>query len=325
MSAPSGKTGCRLWFRRAFRVFGALFLLCLLAAGALTLYLNPDCERENGVVYGQRDGRDLTFDLVRPKRPNGLGVLLMVSGSWKSKPSSFGVWMAAPLLRSGYTVFAVSHVSQPHAAVQDTVRDVNRAVRFIRFHAADYGIDPDRIGVTGGSSGGHLCLMLATRGGPGPPDAPDPVDRESSAVQAVAVFFPVSNLVDLGASRENAHDGGPPKSFRKAFGPNGADREKWRSIGGEISPVLHVHAGQPPVLSIHGDADTLVPLEQSEWFRDASAKAGAPEVKIVVRRGKNHGWLTLPLDVRLFARWFDAHLKNAKPPPRSPGGGGSNV
>ena len=76
MSAPSGKTGCRLWFRRAFRVFGALFLLCLLAAGALTLYLNPDCERENGVVYGQRDGRDLTFDLVRPKRPNGLGVLL---------------------------------------------------------------------------------------------------------------------------------------------------------------------------------------------------------------------------------------------------------
>ncbi len=68
--------------------------------------------------------------------------------------------------------------------------DLSRAVRFIRANAAKYGVDPMKLGVTGGSAGGHLSLMLATRGGDGNPNAADPVDRESSAVQAVACFYP---------------------------------------------------------------------------------------------------------------------------------------
>src|SRR5690606_27803969 len=127
-------------------------------------YFHPDYEHTPGIVYGQRGGQDLTFELARPRHPNGAGVVVMVSGSWKSRPESFDIWLTAPFLRRGYTVFAVSHRSQPEASVQETVADVNRAVRFIRHHAADYGIDPGRLGVTGGSSGGQLSLMLATRG-----------------------------------------------------------------------------------------------------------------------------------------------------------------
>ena len=113
--------------------------------------------------------------------------MVMVSGGWKSPtPGSFQPWMAAPLLRRGYTVFAVYHISQPEATVMEIAEEVNRAVRYIRHHARDYGVDPQRLGVTGGSAGGHLSLLLATRGGPGPADAADPVDRESSAVEAVA-------------------------------------------------------------------------------------------------------------------------------------------
>ncbi|HBY62859.1 MAG TPA: alpha/beta hydrolase, partial [Solibacterales bacterium] len=81
---------------------------------------------------------------------------------------------------------------QPGSTVMEIVDDMNRGIRFIRRNAARYGIDPSRIGVSGGSAGGHLSLMLATRGGPGPQDSPDPVDRESSAVQAVAIFYPVT-------------------------------------------------------------------------------------------------------------------------------------
>jgi len=307
MTAPRSRSFRRLITRfllAAVVIFSALAL----TAGGLWWYFHPHSETSPGIVYGQRHGHDLTFDVVRPGKSNGAGVILMVSGRWKSSPDSFDPWMAAPLLRRGYTIFAVSHISQPEAAVQETVADVNRAVRFIRHHAAEYGVDPARLGVTGGSSGGHLSLMLATRGGPGPVEASDPVDRESSTVQAVAIFFPVTNLFDLGTSSENAGDGGPPKSFRESFGPEGKDSTAWPSLARDLSPVFHTRPEQAPVLIVHGSADTLTPLEQSIWFRDASAKSGAPKVKIVEREGKGHGWPTMIFDIGLFADWFDSHL-----------------
>ncbi len=279
-------------------------------AGSLWWYFHPGFERLDGIVYTQRHGRDLTFDLVRPKQPNGLGIALMVSGGWRSSPSDFQPWMAAPLLRRGYTIFAISHLSQPEATVMEIVEDVNRAVRFIRHHSQEYGIDPNRLGATGGSAGGHLSLMLATRGGSGPPDANDPIDRQSSAVQAAAVFYPVTDLLNLGDSTENPGDGGPPKSFVKSFGPDATDPAQWQEIGRALSPIYHVTAKLPPTMIVHGDADTLVPLEQSQWFQAKAREAGR-EVKLVVRPGKQHGWITMFWDIRQFAHFFDRHLRSS--------------
>lgn len=86
--------------------------------------------------------------------------------------------------------------------------------------------------------------------------------------------------------------------------------EKWKVIGREVSPIYHISASMPPVLIHHGDADTLTPLEQTEWFRAAAAKAGRT-VEVVVRPGAGHGWLTMPWDIRQFAQWFDRHLRPA--------------
>lgn len=282
------------------------------SAGGLWWYFHPRYEQGDRIVYAQRHGHNLTFDTFRPVQPNGLGIVVMVSGGWKSGPESFRPWMTAPLLRRGYTIFAVSHLSQPQATVMEIVEDVNRGVRFIRHHAREYGIDPNRIGVTGGSAGGHLSLMLATRGGPGTPDAADPVDRESSAVQAVAIFFPVTDLLNLGRSTENLGDGGPPRSFVKAFGPQATDLAVWKQIGREMSPIYHVTAGLPPILILHGGADTLTPREQSEWFVTRVREAGGT-VELVVRPGKQHGWLTMVWDIRRFADWFDRHLRGPAP------------
>jgi len=296
---------------RVVAVAGVLGLMILLLAGGCWWYFHPATERTNGIVYGQRGERELVLDWLRPRNPNGLGVLVLVSGSWKSGAAgSFDEWIAAPFLRRGYTVFAVYHVSQPEATVMEIIEDMHRAVRFVRHKAEAYRVDAGRLGVTGGSAGGHLSLMLATRGGRGPADATDPVDRESSAVQAVAIFFPVTDLLNLGKSTENLGDGGPPKSFRRSFGAEAATNlAAWKVIGHDTSPIYHVGAELPPVLIAHGDADTLTPLEQSEWFQARALEAGRP-IELMVHRGGQHGWLTMPLDVRRFAAWFDRQLRD---------------
>lgn len=302
--------------RRLFRLALIGLLTCLaalgLVAGGLWWYFHPEIQRAAPVTYTQRQGRELQFGVLRGARTNGLAVVLLVSGSWKSSGPTVPDYLVAPLIRRGFTVFAVAHGSQPQCTVMEIVEDVQRAVRFIRRHAREYGIEATRLGVTGGSSGGHLSLMLATRGGPGPANAADPVDRESSAVQAVACFFPATDLLNLGKSTENPGDGGPPKSFVKAFGPNATNLAVWKVLGRELSPIYHVTTNLPPVLILHGDADTLVPLDQSERFAQRAREVGRP-VELIVRRGKKHGWLTMLWDIRRFADWFDRHLREPEP------------
>jgi acetyl esterase/lipase len=296
------------WVRLSLKIVVTVMLVVIVGVGSVWIYFHPSFERTNGLVYGQRQGRDLTMDMVRPAKPNGLGVALMVSGGWKSGPSAFRPWMVAPLLRRGYTVFAVSHISQPEATIMEITEDVNRALRYIRHNARQYGVDPERLGVTGGSAGGHLSLMLATRGGLGPAGTADPVDRESSAVQAVAIFYPVTDLIDLGNSTENLHDGGPPKSFVKGFGPNATNLAVWKVIGHELSPIFYVNSNLPPTLIYHGDADTLVPLDQSQRFQ-AEARKWGRTVEVVVHPGGQHGWLSMLWDIRQFGKWFDQYLR----------------
>ncbi len=297
----------------------ALLLLVGLTVGSVWLYYHPRVQRTDGVVYGERHGRKLALDVLRPSNPNGLGVAVMVSGGWMSaQPGSFQPWIAAPLLRRGYTVFAVYHTSQPEATVMEIVEDVNRAIRYIRHHARDYGIDPERLGVTGGSAGGHLSLMLATRGGAGKADAPDPVDRESSAVQAAAIFYPPTDLLDFHGSTEDPGDGGPPKSFTKSFGPDCTNITIWKTtMGRDMSPIFFVSSNMPPILIYHGDADTLVPLDQSQRFQAAAQKLGG-NVKLVVHHGGKHGWWSMPWDIRSFAKWFDACLRPRAGGPNTP-------
>jgi acetyl esterase/lipase len=227
------------------------------------------------------------------------------------------------LLRRGYTVFAVVHGSQPKYTIPEILPDMHRAVRFIRHHAKDYRIDPDRIGISGGSAGGHLSMMQATAGTVGDSSAKDPVDRESSRVQAVGCFFPPTDFLNYGKPAEIALGCGTLKDFkapfdfhefdpaRKAFMPI-TDVGKILEIGRQISPITHVSADDPPALIIHGDRDFLVPIQQAEVIIDKLKSAGV-EAKLVVKKGEGHGWKDWHKDMAIIADWFDAHLKPKKP------------
>lgn len=262
---------------------------------------------QENIQYGSRDGRPLMLDVLTPREANGAGILFLVSGGWKSGEGPIQPALVAPFLRNGYTVFAVKHISQPECTVSGIVEDVQRSVRYVRHHAKRFEILADKIGVVGGSSGGHLSLMLGTTGRLGDPSAADPVDRESSVVQCVACFYPPTDLLNLGSSTENPGDGGPPKSFREGFGPRARDLEEWKILGRELSPIYHVTSKMPPTYIVHGDADTLVPVDQSQRFAAVAAKQMA-EVKLEIRPGKGHGWPEMVLDLVRFTEWFDQHL-----------------
>lgn len=119
-----------------------------------------DFTRQEDVVYRRKYGTTLTLDVLTPKQnANGAAIVWVVSGGWFSAHEAIAPTPAEELLKRGYTVFAVVQGSQPRCTLPEIVADMNRAVRYIRYHAADFHIDPDRIGITGGSAGGHLSLM----------------------------------------------------------------------------------------------------------------------------------------------------------------------
>lgn len=281
----------------------------------------PSFTRTEDVIYGRKYGTALTMDIFTPKKEaNGAAVVIAVSGGFFSSHAAVNPGFAKPFLDRGYTVFAVVHGSQPRFTVPEIVQDMNRALRFIRHHAKDYKIDPDRIGVTGASAGGHLSLMLGTAADKGDPKAADVVDRESSRVRAVACFFPPTDFLNFGAAgKEMLHAKDHQRPFRSAFDYRELDKESnmWlevtdpkrlREITKEISPIAHVTPDDAPTLILHGDADNLVPIQQSETFVEKLKGAGV-ETKFIVRKGAGHGWATLPNDLDLIADWFDEHLK----------------
>lgn len=289
-------------------------LITILASVLVTLtasaQTNINFQRTEDVIYGRKYGTALTLDVFRPAKPNQAhaGIIFVVSGGWFSSHEAINVNLVRLFLERGYTVFAVVHGSQPKFQISEAIQDMHRAVRFIRFHARDYGVDPQRLGVTGGSAGGHLSLVLGTQGGPGKADAKDPVDRENSAVQAVACLYPPTDFLNYGTPGEDAVGVGVLKNYKPAFGPRADTVEGRQALGKEIAPIYFITAKLPPTLIIHGDADKLVPLQQSESFAKRAQEAGAT-VKLIVRPGVAHGWKDMTPDWTAIADWFDQQLR----------------
>ena len=282
------------------KLIAPLLAVSLLSAGSLPAQsvapkITPD------VVYGHKDGLAMTFDVFTPAKPNGAGVLFMVSGGWVSTwvpPETF-VRRAQLLLDKGFTVFAVRHGSSPRYKVPEAASDVERAVRYIKANASTLGVDPARLGAYGGSAGGHLSLLLGLDPDAGNAEARDAVLRGPSGVAAVVAFFPP---VDLRGWT------GPSKQFPAL--------EFASELAPSVSPIDFVSKDDPPVLLIHGDADKLVPIAHSQRMRDALTAAGVT-VDFVTIPGGDHGFTNPAHSQRameLTVSWFERHLITKKSP-----------
>ena len=267
------------------------------------------------VVYGQKDGMGLTLDLVTPeKNRNGLGIVVISSGSWRSSKSNLAEEVAKfrqdhwgmGLLSNGFTVFVVRHGSTPRFQVPEMIEDVRRSVRFIRLNADAYGIDPDNIGITSGSSGGHLALMVGMTGDDGNPDSKDPVERVSSRTQAIVSWFPPTDMVNWGMK-----DGykmiklARPTLFDEMFGTVTDLTTQLK----EISPLYHISEDDPPLYLIHGDSDKTVPLQQSQVLEAAYKEAKIPVELVVIPGGGHTYWDGIETEYEGITKWFKTYLK----------------
>ena len=286
------------------KLFLALLLLPLTARAEAP----PTYTRTEDVVYGRKYGVALTLDVIQPVgKNNGHGIIYMVSGGWVSSHSGVSPGGYAPYTDRGYTVFAVVHGCQPKFTIPEITEDIHRAVRFIRHNARTWGVNPDHLGISGASAGGHLSLTMGTQGGPGSLVARDPIDRESSAVQAVACFFPPTDFLNYGKPGEDAVGVGILQNYKAAFGSASDTAEGRQQLGRKISPIYFITAHLPPTLIVHGDADTLVPIQQAQTFVQRATEAGV-EARLIVKPGAAHGWPDRTPDLTAMADWFDAHL-----------------
>lgn len=247
------------------------------------------------VVYGHHDGMANVYDVIKPSNANGSAVLYMVSGGWVSRwaDPDTRISQFRTLLDAGITVIPVHHGSAPRFKVPEAHADVKRALRHISLNARTYGVDQKRLGVFGGSAGGHLSLMLGLNGDDGDAAAKDPVLQGAARIKAVVAYYPPVDLRRMT---------GPSDRFPALDFPN--------EQAAAISPILFVDAKDPPTLIVHGDADTLVPISSGQSIHDALKAAGV-KTEMVVIKGGDHGFTDTAHRAQAYAamvKWFKDNL-----------------
>lgn len=279
------------------------------------------------IIYGRRDGLALTMTVLTPKKANGKAVLSVNSGSWISnvKWQETYIDRAKPFLDNGYTVFLTMHSSGPRYAIPDALADLQYAVQFVRYNAATYHIDKDHIGITGTSSGGHLSLLIATSDDVANPIADDPIEQVSSKVQAVAVFCPPTDFLNYGLPGFNLAQ---RKEILQQYNIAGAfqytkwdkatktynviqDNAERLAIDTLISPAEIATKDDAPAYIMHGGADDVVPIQQSQLMEQKLKAAGVP-VTFTIKPGAGHGWPNMNVDEKAFVEWFDRYLEVGK-------------
>ena len=264
-------------------ICSVLFLL-ILAVGAAAQVKPPDIDVIPDVVYGHKDGMALTFDLFKPKtHPNGAAVIFMVSGGWISAwaPPDQIAPRYQEFYDKGFTVITLRHGSSPRYLIPDIVADVRRGVRFIRFNAKRWGIDQNRIGVYGGSAGGHLSLMIGLDSDNGDPNAKEDFMKESDRVAAVVAYFPPVDLRLLARGLNPP----PTGTVLDRFPALNFEKEK----AADYSPIVFVTPDDPPTLLIHGDKDELVNISNSQIMFEALKKNNV-KTDFITIPGAGHGF-----------------------------------
>ena len=232
------------------------------------------------VVFGKGGTQELHAEIAYPKNASKPipAILFLHGGGWLS-----GNYKQSPIrqiAQSGYFGASIEYRLTTVAKWPAQIQDCKLAIRWLRGNAAKYNIDPNRIGVWGETSGGHLAACLATMGDVKEYEGDGGYPGVSSAIQAAVITCPQIDLTNPSSFPAAAHF-----PIERLFGvPYTGQNEIWKTA----SPVFYVKAGNPPMFLAHGDSDVLVPVQQTLEFDAALTKAGVPHQLLIAKNGA-HG------------------------------------
>jgi acetyl esterase/lipase len=257
------------------------------------------------VLFASPDGHDLYMDLYVPHTPNDDAyvpqtphhdapvVIWIFGGSWKFGSKAYHV-NVRDLTRSGIAVASIQYRLSGIAKYPAQLDDCRTAVQWLRENGKRYGIDPQRIGVSGESAGGHLAALVGTIEG-------------KTRIRAVLALYPATDLVALSHHNPGLYHS---NSIEKLLGGPVEQKQK---LAREANPITHVSASSPPFLIMHGARDKIVPPEQSQELERALTRAHV-EVRRIVVPGKGH-WFRLNAEqLDEVAKFFQIHFGMRQPP-----------
>jgi acetyl esterase/lipase len=260
---------------------GTLFLAAVLAMGVARADEPLTVELKTDVEYGQVGDEKLLLDLASPPKGDKPrpALIFIHGGGWAGGRKEDSTEFAKAFAAEGYVAVSVGYRLAPKHHCPAQIEDCKCAVRWMRAHAEELGVDPERIGAIGASAGGHLAMMLGTM------DKGDGLDEsggwtdQSSKVQAVVNYVGPTDL--MGTL--------PPVSQGILKNWLGGTREEKKELAVQASPVTYVNAGDAPSLSFMGTKDPLVPHEQGIIWANKLTEAGVPgRVELIL--GAGHGF-----------------------------------
>ncbi len=236
------------------------------------------------IVYSVASGYECRLDVYARRGTSGPipTVMYIHGGGWVTGAKEGAVMGLLPYLELGFTVVNVEYRLTKIAPAPAAVEDCRLALRWIFKNAKEYGFDTTKIVVTGTSAGGHLALMTGMLQ---PQDGFDqPNDWDYATVQpkvaAIVNWFGIADVNDL-------LDGPDRQNYAVSWIGTGPDRA---ALARRVSPMNYVHAGQPPVFTVHGDNDPLVPYHQAVALHEALTHAGVPNQLLTIPGGKHGGF-----------------------------------
>jgi acetyl esterase/lipase len=278
----------RKWKRSTMLFFYQRQLLCiflmLAAMGCSVVRAQQQLATHKDVAYGTHPAQKLDVYLAKSKTPVP-AMLFIHGGGWRGGSKDNVPQWLLEAVRSGWmSVIAVEYRFtdvEPHPA---QTNDCLRAVQFVRENATNWNIDHQRIGVTGGSAGGHLSLYIALHDDIADKESDDPVKRQSSRV-ACAVSFAGPTDWSLLSQIEHKHP-----AYRQLLGyaPGTAAEKMDAAAKIDVSPISFATQDDPPVMQIHGDKDDVVPLRHAENLTKRLHALGVTSELVIIKDG-NHG------------------------------------
>jgi acetyl esterase/lipase len=248
-----------------------------------------DIEWRKDLAYVTHGGPSQTLDLYAPKQATAVPLIVWIHGGaflFGSKEGFPQEPVPLHLLLEGYAVASINYRLSPEAVFPAQLEDCKAAIRYLRAHADEFGLDPNRIGVWGASAGGHLAAFLGTTGEVRDFDAGENLGH-SSRVRAVCDFYGPTDFLQMDAHRlpdGQIHDAPDSPESKLVGGPIQDNPDKVR----RANPITYVTQGAPPFLIVHGRLDRLVPFHQGQLLAAALETVGAP-VHFHAVEGGGHG------------------------------------